>query len=43
MELISESNEWDKNLFQFVICGSLDFSILCLDSDVVGMHTDTDV
>jgi len=35
MELISDSNDWDKNVFQYAICESVNFSILCLYSDTL--------
>jgi len=35
MELTSDSNEWDENVFQYAICESVDFNILCLYSDAL--------
>ena len=35
MELVSDGNVWDKNVFQYAICESVDFSILCLRSDTL--------
>lgn len=44
MKLISDSNERDKNVFQYAICESADFQYLVSGFwHSVGMRADTDI